>query len=120
MAVIALQHFDNPFQCTVPPTSSSARRSGEGLEGGILPQSLRQLYFPSSPSSPVSDLRSPFLEFGKVRILYWYLCIAGGQTPCDIMTADESFTYDWRDGFSCRELARDFKNFGGVGSEALI
>jgi len=29
---------------------------------------------PSSPSLPAFDLRGPFMEFGEVRIRYWYVC----------------------------------------------
>ena len=35
------------------------------------------------------------MEFGEVRIRYWYVCWAGGETPCGIMTTDEQFKYDW-------------------------
>ena len=61
-----------------------------------------QAFISCSPSSSVSDLRGPFIEFGKVRILYWYLCFAGGKMPCDIMTTDDRFTHDWLQGPSRR------------------
>ena len=35
------------------------------------------------------------MEFGEVRIRFWYVCFAGGETPCFIMTTDEQFKYDW-------------------------
>jgi hypothetical protein len=50
---------------------------------------------PSCPSLPASDPRGPFMNFGKVRIRYWYVCWACGETPCGIMTTDNDFKYDW-------------------------
>jgi hypothetical protein len=50
---------------------------------------------PSSPSLPASDLRGPFMEFGEVRIRYWFVCWSGGESPCGIMTTDDNFKYDW-------------------------
>jgi hypothetical protein len=36
------------------------------------------------------------MEFGEVRIRFWYVCFAGGEkTPCGIMTTDSNFKYDW-------------------------
>jgi hypothetical protein len=35
------------------------------------------------------------MEFGEVRIRYWYVCWAGGEQTCGIMTTDEQFKYDW-------------------------
>jgi len=35
------------------------------------------------------------MEFGKVRIRYWYVCFAGGEEPCGIMTTGERFKYHW-------------------------
>jgi len=55
----------------------------------------REASIPRSPSPPVSDLRGPFMEFGRVRIRLWYVCLAGGDFPCGIMTTDERFKYDW-------------------------
>ena len=57
-----------------------------------------QAFISCSPSSSVSDLRGPFIEFGEVRIRFWYVCFAGGKTPCGIMTTDDRFTYDWYQG----------------------
>ena len=55
----------------------------------------REASIPRSPSPPVSDLRGPFMKFGRVRIRLWYVCLAGGDFPCGIMTTDERFKYDW-------------------------
>jgi hypothetical protein len=54
-----------------------------------------QAFISCSPSPSVFDLRGPFMEFGEVRIRFWYVCFAGGKTPCGIMTTDERFKYDW-------------------------
>ena len=35
------------------------------------------------------------MEFGRVRIRLWYVCFAGGDCPCHIMTTDENFKYYW-------------------------
>jgi hypothetical protein len=56
---------------------------------------LARASIPLSPSPPAADLRGPFMEFGEVRIRYWYVCWAGGEPPCGIMTTDEQFKYDW-------------------------
>ena len=55
----------------------------------------RDAPFPHSPDPPVLDPRGPFMEFGSVRIRIWYVCFAGGGSPCLIMTTDEHNKYDW-------------------------
>jgi len=55
----------------------------------------RDAPLPRSRDPPVLDPRGPFMEFGSVRIRIWYVCFAGGHSPCHIMTTDEDFKYDW-------------------------
>ena len=54
-----------------------------------------QASIPRSPSLPASHVRGPFMEFGRVRIRLWFVCRAGREIPCGLMTTDENWKYKW-------------------------